>query len=324
MRSLTSPVPAPPGAEAVPRPVAGGREDLPLLFGGALAIGAAFLWLYGPILAWLRLQWGADEYYAHGPLLPFIAAFLLWQKLPQLRILWRDRPQRLGFPSGLIFLALFLQIVGTLVDMNLVRALQAFSIAILLLGIARYLGGKAFERQIRFPLLFMWLAVPLSGPMVETLTVPLQNYAASCSAMFLGLLGMNIERVGVNLYTPLYHFVVAVPCSGLKTAITLFTMGVLIAHILPNLTQFQRWMLCALSVPLALFANTLRVMAIVTLGNQFGTEVAEGFLHNWSGLFMFIIALGSLLAIGTYLGKTRPANLASPKKPSPPRQGAAA
>lgn len=273
------------------------------MIGGALALSAAFWWLYAPILGWLWRGWQGDEYYAHGPFLPPIAAWLLWQKRARLQELWRQRPAQGAWPSGLIPLALGMQLVGTLVDMNIVRALQAFSIAVLLLGVARYLGGRDFEREIRFPLLFLWLGVPLSGPMVETLTVPLQNYAASASAMFLGLLGMSIERVGVNLYTPLYHFVVAVPCSGLKTAITLFTLGVLVAHLMPALTQPQRWALGALSVPVALCANTLRVMTIVWIGNQFGTAAAEGFLHSWSGLFLFVLALGALLGIGGFWGQ---------------------
>ncbi len=276
----------------------------PLLLGlGALALGAAFLWLYAPILRWLWQGWNGDEYYAHGPFLPPLAAYLLWQKRERLQALWRERPLQSAWPPALIFGALGLQIVGTLVDMNIVRALQAFSIALFLLGTARYLGGRALEREIRFPILFMWLGVPLSGPMVEVLTVPLQNYAASASAMFLGLLGMSIERVGVNLYTPLYHFVVAVPCSGLKTTLTLLTLGVLIAHLLPNLSQIQRWALSFLSVPIALCANTLRVMIIVWIGNQFGTAAAEGFLHSWSGLFLFVFALGALLGIGTIWGR---------------------
>lgn len=278
-------------------------------WGLALAIGAAFLWLYAPILGWLWQAWQSDEYYAHGPFLLPLSAGLLWQKRAKLMSLWRARPSQNqsqnARPPGLIFLALSLQLLGTLVDMNIVRALQAFSIALCLLGVARYLSGRDFEREIRFPILFLWLGVPLSGPMVETLTVPLQNYAASASAMLLGLLGMPIERVGVNLYTPLYHFVVAVPCSGLKTAITLFTLGVLIAHLSPGLSQFERWKLALLSVPVALLANTLRVMAIVWIGHRFGTKAAEGFLHSGSGLLLFALALGALLGIGAFWNRKR-------------------
>lgn len=272
---------------------------------GAVAIAAAFLWLYAPILSWLWRAWQSDEYYAHGPFLPPLCAYLLWQKRASLARLWRERQGQNLWPPGLMFLALGLQLLGTLVDMNIVRALQAFSIALWILGIAGYFAGRDFEREIRFPVLFLWLGVPLSGPMVETLTVPMQNYAASASAMFLGLLGMPIERIGVNLYTPLYHFVVAVPCSGLKTAITLLTLGLLIAHLLPGLNQFERWKLSLLSVPVALIANTLRVMAIVTIGNQFGAKAAEGFLHSGSGLLLFALALGTLLGIGTHWNRKR-------------------
>ena len=74
--------------------------------------------------------------------------------------------------------------------------------------------------------------------LVQTLTVPLQNYAASGAGVALGLMGLPVTREGVNLYTPLYHFVVAVPCSGLKTTITLFTLAIVVAHLLPEFPAY--------------------------------------------------------------------------------------
>ncbi len=282
-----------------------GIGDARLLLLGAPFLLAALAWLYAPTISWLWKSWQSDEYYAHGPLLPLIALYLMWQKRAELVVAWRGRPQKLGFPAGLIYVALVLQFLGTLVDMNIVRALQAFSIPLLLLGIARYIGGKAFARELRFALFFLCLAVPLSGPLVETLTVPLQNYAANGASICLGLLGIAVERVGVNLYTPHFHFVVAVPCSGLKTSITLLTMGVLIAHLMPNLSRAQRFVLCALSVPFALLANTLRVVAIVAIGVRHGQEAAEGFLHNFSGMLLFAIALGLLFLTGHMMSRAR-------------------
>lgn len=281
------------------------KDDARLLLMSAPFLLAALAWLYAPTVAWLWKSWQSDEYYAHGPLLPLIALYLVWQKRAQLAAAWRERPQKLGFPAGLIFIALALQILGTLVDTNIVRALQAFSIPLLLLGAARYIGGKAFAHEVRFALFFLCLAVPLSGPLVETLTVPLQNYAANGASICLGLLGIAIERVGVNLYTPHFHFVVAVPCSGLKTSITLLTMGVLIAHLMPNLSRAQRFVLCALSVPFALLANTLRVVAIVAIGVRYGQEAAEGFLHNFSGMLLFAVALGLLFLTGHMMNRAR-------------------
>lgn len=282
-----------------------GIGDARLLLLGAPFLLAALAWLYAPTVSWLWKSWQSDEYYAHGPLLPLIALYLMWQKRAELVVAWRGRPQKLGFPAGLIYVALVLQFLGTLVDMNIVRALQAFSIPLLLLGIARYIGGKAFARELRFALFFLCLAVPLSGPLVETLTVPLQNYAANGASICLGLLGIAVERVGVNLYTPHFHFVVAVPCSGLKTSITLLTMGVLIAHLMPNLSRAQRFVLCALSVPFALLANTLRVVAIVAVGVRYGQEAAEGFLHNFSGMLLFAVALGLLFLSGHLMSRAR-------------------
>jgi exosortase len=286
-------------------------------------LGLAAIWLYFPTFTWLVQRWKADEYYEHGPLLPFISAYLIWQNRDALKLAWSERPAQSLMPSGLIFFALALHWCGSLVEMNSIRALQAFSLPLFLLGLARYLGGKEFQKQLIFPLLFFCLAVPISGPLVEKLTIPMQTYAANASGMLLGLMGMSIEREGVNLYTPLYHFVVAVPCSGLKITITLFTMGLLIAHLMPGLSIMQRVALCLLSVPVALLANTSRVMIIVSLGYHYGTQVAEGFLHSWSGLFMFGLSLVLLIGAGLYMGRVQADAGETPEPPTPNLEGIA-
>ncbi len=127
----------------------------------------------------------------------------------------------------------------------------------------------------------------------------MQNYAANGSALCLGLMGFPIERVGVNLYTPAYHFVVAVPCSGLKTTITLLTLSVLVAHLMPGLGRGQRLLMVAVSIPIALFANMLRVILIVAVGHLIGKDAAEGFMHNGSGLLMFALAISALIGVGS-------------------------
>lgn len=299
------------------RSAALGRTNFYLVGLVSLLLAAATIWLYYPALTWLLARWKMDEYYEHGPLLPFISAYLIWQSRDELKRAWAARPVQGMMPSGPIYLALAMHWCGSLVEMNSIRALQAFSIPIFLLGLARYFGGKAFQKPLVFPLLFLFLAVPMSGPLVEKLTIPMQTYAASASGMLLGLMGMPIEREGVNLYTPLYHFVVAVPCSGLKITITLFTMGLLIAHLMPGLSTLQRTGLCLLSIPVALLANTSRVMVIVSLGYHYGTKVAEGFLHSWSGLFMFAVSLVLLIGAGVYMGRTRDESQVSPQNPPP-------
>jgi exosortase/archaeosortase family protein len=44
-------------------------------------------------------------------------------------------------------------------------------------------------------------------------------------------------------------------------------------------------------IPIAIFANILRIMVLILLTYFFGNEVAQGFLHFMAGLFLFSTAI---------------------------------
>jgi len=48
-------------------------------------------------------------------------------------------------------------------------------------------------------------------------------------------------------------------------------------------------------VPIALVANALRVTATGVLAFNFGIGAAEGFLHSFTGAFVFVFAFAALL-----------------------------
>lgn len=305
-----------PLRQSVARP----RLDQEGMAGAALlaaCVLAALVWLYLPALTWLCLKWRGDEYYDHGPLLPFISVYLIWLKRADLALAWRSRESINWRSSLLLGLGLFMQLAGTIAD---VQFIQALSIPVVVLGMARFIGGAKFARHLGFPLLFLGMAVPLSGMLVQTVTVPLQNNAAGAS-MVLGSLGLPIERVGVNLYTPHYNFIVEVACSGLKIAIALFTMGLVIAHTVPRLTNAARCGLALCSIPVALIANALRICIIVLIGYYYGPKIAEGFLHGFSGIFMFGVSLAALWGLSNllaHLGLVHPAHSEKAPTAQPP------
>lgn len=273
-------------------PVHGSYLTAPAL----LAVGLALGWLYLPTILQLGRAWQTDEYYSHGWFVPFVCLGLLWLQRDALTRAWAQKsPPRMPI---LFIIGLALEIFGTLADVNFIRAV---SLPIVLLGIGHYIAGWEYARHLRFALFYFVLAIPFSRILTQMFTVPMQNSAASFAGLMMGLCGMPIERDGVNLYTPHYHFVVAVPCSGLKTSISLFTMAILLAHLMPGLRNYQRVALSLLSLPLSLIVNSLRIVIIVLLGHYCGKAVAEGFLHGFSGVLVFGLSLGLLFLLGDRL-----------------------
>ena len=50
-------------------------------------------------------------------------------------------------------------------------------------------------------------------------------------------------------------------------------------------------------LPIAIFANIIRVLLLVLITYHLGNEAAQGFLHNSAGMAMFIMALLGIFAV---------------------------
>ena len=54
-------------------------------------------------------------------------------------------------------------------------------------------------------------------------------------------------------------------------------------------------------MPVALLANFVRVLILILLTYHAGEATAQGFLHNFAGLLMFMIALTTMMGIDAVL-----------------------
>ena len=72
------------------------------------------------------------------------------------------------------------------------------------------------------------------------------------------------------------------------------------------------------AVPIAIFTNAARVSGTGILSRYYGTQVADGFFHTFSGWVIYIVAFLLLFAVGWLLDR-----LFKPKKESLPAEVAA-
>src|SRR4029077_13035369 len=98
---------------------------------------------------------------------------------------------------------------------------------------------------------------------------------------------------------------VAEACSGIRSLMSLLTLGVMIAYFLP-LKWWLRSLFVMTTIPIALVANAFRVGGTGVLGRWFGEAAAQGFFHTFSGWIVFVSAFGVLILEVTLLMRLTP------------------
>lgn len=259
-----------------------------------LAISGLTLLLLYPALAWLVASWLSNPYYSHGFLILPVAALLAWRQWPHLRA----EPRRGENWAGLCLTAASLTaIVWAMRWQNYVTVWLA-AVA-LLIGILLYLEGWLRLRHWLFPLLFVGLMIPL--PFIDQLSPWFESLTARWATALARLVGIAAVQQGGEIALPGTTIVVGAPCSGLRSLVAMGTAGLVWIYLVQGRLLAKALMLAAVA-PLAIAGNVLRIALLLVIAAWWGPESALTYYHDWSGLVLFLVALGSLVAWGRVLG----------------------
>ena len=284
-----------------------------------LAIAAALAFVYASVLAKLGRDWWVDENYSHGLLIPFIIGYILWIEAPRLR----RAPQRASLVWGgaAIACALFALWAGTV---GAELYVQRISLVLMLAGIVVYFWGFRLLQLIFVPLLLLVLAIPIPSIIFNKIAFPLQLFASRCAVWAMRLFDIPVLRQGnVIELMPLgaretKKLEVVEACSGIRSLMTLVTLAVVFAYfthpknderdggggLFSSLKRYSFWrsaIIVVSAVPIAILTNALRVSGTGVLAHYYGTEVADGFFHSFSGWVVYIAAFLLLFATGWLL-----------------------
>jgi exosortase D (VPLPA-CTERM-specific) len=257
----------------------------------AILIVGAIVALVLPVRDGMALMWDwwtTRPEYSHGILMPFIAAFLVWQQ--------HDRLQRLPFTGSwwgvaLAVVGAVLLLLGKLAS---VLTLQQYAYVVVLAGLVWSLVGTAFARLLVVPLVVLILMIPLPEFVFNNLTSELQLISSKIGVGLLRVVGVSVFLEGNVVDLGAYKLEVAEACSGLRYLFPLMTLGFLMAYFF-KAAFWKRALVFASSVPLTIGMNGLRIAIIGLLVDRFGTSMAEGFLHDFEGWVVFMASGGVLL-----------------------------
>lgn len=254
------------------------------------------LYLYFSVFTGLVADWWHDPDYSHGFLVPLLSFYFYWERRPRLTHT-EARSNRWGLLVLILGLA---QLIFGHIGAELF--MMRFSILVVLAGLTLYLFGGSYLRLLGFPIAFLLFMIPLPAILLNTVTFPLQLFAAKLSTASLQLIDLPVYREGNIIFLPHITLEIVEACSGLRSLVSLLALSVVFGYI----TQRHTWRVCALvlsAVPIALFANAFRIWGTGVLSYYYGSKVAEGFYHSFTGWAVFVVAGGLLLMTGFILSR---------------------
>ena len=289
-----------PATDAPERPFKGdspidggsGQETAPwsMAWAPVVLLGALLLVLYHSIAVKLVTDWYELPDFSHGFLIPFFAAFLLWDKRHQLRHT-AIAPNWAG--ASLVVLGLFELLVGVFgADLFLQRT----SFILVVAGLVWTLLGKAMLGRLKFVLFVLLLAIPFPTILFNQITFPLQLMASRLASDLLQLVGVPVLQEGNIIQLPAMPLEVAEACSGIRSLMSLFTVAVIYGYFLER-TTWRRVVLALSSLPIAVAANVARIFGTGLCVQYWDPQKALGFFHEFQGWLMFLVSLGCLYLV---------------------------
>ncbi|MGI6656374.1 MAG: exosortase/archaeosortase family protein [Desulfobulbus sp.] len=259
-----------------------------------LILAVSFVFLYYPVLIGLFEDWKINENYSHGFFIPIVSGYMLFLLKDDLRTV-AISPSLFGLPILLIGLAqLYVGFVGS------EYFLQRTSLVIVIIGIVLFIFGWKFLRKILFPVGYLLFMIPFPAIIWNKIAFPMQIFSSFVTEHVIRILGIPIFREGNILHLAQTTLEVVDACSGLRSLMTLFALAAALSWF-SGLSVARKWILFLVAAPIAVLVNIVRLTATAGLASVYGEQVAQGFLHEFSGLFTFVFGLGLLVLAGRIL-----------------------
>lgn len=249
-----------------------------------------------PTLITLGKQVWSTEAGAHGPIVLATGIWLVARQADEFRA--RATPSNPFLTALMTLASLALYVFGRAYDFISLETAGFYGACVSVLY--AYFGFSVLFRNW-FPLLYLGFCVPPPGWIIDSLTAPLKEFVSFAACGLLQLVGIPVFREGVTLTVAQYQLLVEDACSGMNSLIGLVAISLFYIYLLRNASWRYSLLLVSLVIPIAIFANILRIIVLVLLTYFMGDGVAQGFLHVTAGLFLFATALILVFAVDNLL-----------------------
>lgn len=257
-----------------------------LLAAGTIVLSLLIHW---PTVVSIVTIWAESSTFSHGFIVFPIALGLVWLCRKQLARLVPE-PSLSGF-SALALLSLLWLVAGY----SNILVLQQFAVVAIIPALVWSLLGRRVVSRIKFPLFYLFFAVPAG----EALIPYLMDFTAAFTAKAVQLSGIPIHRDGLFFSIPSGDFEVARTCSGVRYLIASLALGTLYAYL--SYRSFRRRAaFVVLSIVVPILANGIRAYGIVMIAHFSNLRYATGVDHIIYGWLFFGVVMLLLFWGGSF------------------------
>lgn len=266
-----------------------------VLVGGALLLGVG-VWAYWSTLAEIVATWNREPDYSHGWLVVPLAAMFVWLRMDS----FPGIAKRMAW-SGLSLIGL--SAAWRLASGWLyIEAIDGWSILPWVGGSIWMLAGWKVFRWSLPSVGFLFFMIPWPFGLEHSLSFPLRTVATKMSCWVLQFLGQPAIAEGHVIMVGDHYMEIEEACSGLRIFVGVFALA-FACLIVFRRSWWERMLILAAVVPVALIANSTRIVVTGLLHLHFSSEAAQKFSHDLAGLAMIPYAGGLFLLVLYYTSR---------------------
>ena len=253
---------------------------------------------YGPFRDLFLLSVYYNELYSHLVIIPFVSAYFIYLKRKEI---FSNIGYSFSAGIAIIIVGILLYLIGmsqgSRLNQNDYLSFITFSAVITWLGVFVFFYGIKAFKTAAFPLLFLFLLVPIPSLVIDNIILILQRASSEVAASIFTLTGVPVLREGWFVFhLPGLSIEVAKECSGIRSSISLFITSIIAGQMFLN-SSWRKVVLTLMIFPITIFKNGLRIVTLGLLGAYVSPEILSSNIHKKGGIPFFILSLGFLGAI---------------------------
>ena len=279
-----------------------------------VALATLFLWL--EVIHQLGGEWSLNPQYGYGWTVPFLAAWLFYQRWP--RRPGAVAPKFAGLTIALALVAAAALFPARLVavanpDWRLLDWIMALAVVAISLGALHLAGGAPWLRHFAFPVLFFLVAVPWPVQLEQFVVQNLMRADAAITIGILNFIGTLAVRHGNVIELSTGQVGIDDACTGVRSLQATFMIALFLGA-LYRMPPRRRVLLVGAGAALAFLCNIGRTFLLCEVAANDGITA----IHRWhdpAGFTILFICLFVLWGMSLWLQPGVRAERAQPVAP---------